>query len=162
MNGGINTYAYVGGNPVNQIDPLGLVKWTGSQITLGAIAGGGAMRYKFKLTSECINGKRGYAEVVAGGSAVGAGITFSGTGSKGVEFEDDLPSVNPYVFGGRAKFVGASWALGFMGYSWQAVQLGGAHTIGGGYQMGWDASVSGSADWATVTNVRTEGVRNFV
>jgi len=123
---------------------------------IGVIAGGGAIRYKFKLTSECVNGKKGYAEVVAGGPAVGAGATAAATGSKGVKFEDDRSSVDPFVFDGSAKFVGASWALGFMGYSWQAVQLGGARTIGGGYQMGWDASISGGAGISTVTYGKIE------
>ncbi len=118
--------------------------------------GGGAVLYKFKLTSECVNGKRSYVEVTAGGFAVGAGVDVSGSFSNDVEFNDNRSAIDPFVFDGGSKYVGASWALGFMGYSWQAVQLGDARTVGGGFQMGWDASIIGGAGTSTVTNTKTE------
>lgn len=142
-------------NPLKYTDSLGLVKWTGSQTSIGAGTGVGAVRFKFKLTSECINGKRGYAEVIAGGPAVGAGVDYSATWSK-VEFEDDSSMVNTFVFSGSARFVAASWAAGFMGYSWQAIQLGNALSIGGGSQTGWDASIFGGAGISTVTDSKIE------
>lgn len=47
LGGGINTYAYVGGNPVSYVDPFGLYCWSEAQIrgTAGAVAGafGGAL-----------------------------------------------------------------------------------------------------------------------
>jgi hypothetical protein len=156
LRGGLNTYAYVGNNPTRFSDPLGLVKWTGSQTTVAAGLGGGAVMYKFKLYSECVNGKRSYVEVTAGSFAVGVGVDISRSVANDVDFNDTNSTVDPFVFDGPSKYVGASWALGFMGYSWQAVQLGEARTVGGGFQMGWDASIMGGAGISTVTKSKSE------
>lgn len=103
LDGGLNTFGYVGGNPINKIDPRGLVEWTGTQSTVAVVTGGG-MRFKFSLESECVDRKKGTAEVVAGRFAVGLGLTAAGTGSKGVVFEDNLSHVDPMVFGGSANY----------------------------------------------------------
>ena len=156
LEGGTNTYAYVGSSPILGTDTLGLVHWKGTQTTIGVSLGGGAQRFHFKLTSDCVNNKRGQADVVAGGPAVGGDISFGGTYQMAVDFDDDLSTVDPYVFDGPAKFVGASWALAFMGYSWQAIELGDARSVGGGYQFGWDLSITGGAGISTVTHGKIE------
>ncbi|MFZ3174227.1 MAG: RHS repeat-associated core domain-containing protein, partial [Thiobacillus sp.] len=79
--GGMNLYAYVGGNPVSFTDPSGLVKWTGTFGGAAYIEGVGAGFFKFDLTSECKCGKimriKGYV------SSVAAGLGMTATGSGG-------------------------------------------------------------------------------
>lgn len=84
---------------------------------------------------------------------MGFGITLAGVRS-GVTFHDDLNYVLPSVFDGEAMFVGASYAFIGIGYGYSAVALGSAHSIGGGWQVGWDASISGGAGIYTVTEVQ--------
>ena len=150
LNGGLNTYGYVGGNPLSAGDPFGLVEWSGSQTTIAAGEGGGAVRYKFNLQSECVAGQTASVEIVAGGTAVMVGIPISGTYSRDVVFTDKKSSPDPSVFSGQSAFFYASWALGLVGVSVQKVQLGGAETSGVGYQMGWDASAAAGAGISTV------------
>lgn len=117
----------------------------------------GAVRYKFNLSSECVNGKQGKVEVVAGGFALGVGITAGATYSSdewnngGVTFEDNRTDVDPFVFEGSSKYAGASVAIGFAGYGYQIIKLGDAVAVGGGFQMGWDAAVGLGAGISTVT-----------
>jgi len=68
LDGGQNTYAYVGGDPLMLVDPAGLVKWTGSITMLDAGIGPriGRIRIRFlsrneitlHLESACLNGKK--------------------------------------------------------------------------------------------------------
>lgn len=143
--GGINLYAYVSGNPITKSDPVGLVEWTGSQSTIAAGEAGGAVRFKFVLTSECKSGKRGEATVIAGGSALMAGMPMGYTYSRSVTFNDGLDYVDPNVFAGQATYAYLSFAAGFAGYGYQWLNLGSASTRSGGFQMGWDMSAAGGA-----------------
>jgi hypothetical protein len=137
---------------VRRVDPTGLVDWEGTQTTIAAGEGGGAVRFKFKLESDCVNGKQATAEVIAGGMTLTAGIPASFTHSRSVKFEDNLSTPDPSVFSGSAKYVYASWAMGHAGVSYQWIKLGGATALGGGHQMGWDTSVAGGAGISTVVN----------
>ncbi|MGH8582685.1 MAG: RHS repeat-associated core domain-containing protein, partial [Gammaproteobacteria bacterium] len=80
LRGGLSTYGYAGQNPVSYFDPMGLVKWSGSQSGGEIIAAG---FFYFNLKSQCINGKRGWAKVLAVGPGVGFGAKASVT-SEGV------------------------------------------------------------------------------
>ncbi|WP_218143619.1 hypothetical protein, partial [Halopseudomonas yangmingensis] len=67
---------------------------------------------------------------------------------------NEMASIKPGVI--QALFVGASYAFVGFGFGYSAVQLGDAHSIGGGWQIGWDVSVSGGAGISTFTNVSWE------
>ncbi|MHB8388942.1 MAG: RHS repeat-associated core domain-containing protein [Acidobacteriaceae bacterium] len=165
--GGLNTYSYTDDNPLRYIDPLGLVQWTGTYSSIGVIYGGGAVRFVFNLTSECVGGVRARAKVLAGGFAVGFGAVATGT-SGSITFEDGLSTPDPFVFEGRAKFVGAGLAFGpknpspgiarptGIGVSAAAIQLGGARSLDYGWEYGLDASVFGGAGISTVQDASRE------
>ncbi|MGH8700710.1 MAG: RHS repeat-associated core domain-containing protein [Burkholderiales bacterium] len=167
--GGLNTYAYVAGNPLGAVDPLGLVRWTGRMNTVSADLGGGAARMTFSLVSECVNGERYRVEVLAGGFSVGFGLNFSATTGL-VEFEDDNSAVDPFVFEGRALFVGGGVTIGgydprYQRYPWQkrgptfscqAIELGGARSLGCGPNVGLEFSISGGAGISIVRDVQKE------
>jgi RHS repeat-associated protein len=58
LQGGLNTYGYVGGDPLSSNDPYGLIKWEGD-FEIGALSGGvGVARVVFNLESECVAGKK--------------------------------------------------------------------------------------------------------
>jgi hypothetical protein len=128
----------------------------------------------FDLTSQCVNSRRARVRVVAGGFAVGFGLTATG-GEGGIEFKDDNSDIDPFVFEGTAKFVSAGFTLGgvppdsvrnipgrlrspYEGISLQfgALQLGGATSIGFGQMMGLDASISGGAGISRVEDEKWE------
>jgi RHS repeat-associated protein len=128
LEGGLNTYAYVTGNPLNRIDPFGLVEWEGGVRGIAFFTAG---TFEFKLrTKKCVNGKRGYATVVLAGIGLGGGaggISFSddsvsgGMGdfsfsSSDVTLNDALDFVDPMVFDDRSLtggfIAGAAFALG--------------------------------------------------
>jgi RHS repeat-associated protein len=155
LGGGLNTYAYVSANPISKTDPNGLVEWTGSQTTVAAGEGGGAVRFSFNLTSECIDGEQTEVEVVAGGFMLSVGIPASFTHSRSVTFTDSYNKPNANVFSGPSKYAYASWAMGHAGYGYQIIQLGNAKTQGGGGQFGWDASLTGGAGVSSVVSTKT-------
>jgi RHS repeat-associated protein len=171
---GVNTYSYASGNPVGNADPRGLVTWRGTGTAIAAVYGGGASRMTFNLTSDCVNGHRAHVRVLAGGFAVGFGLTLTG-GWGDLEFEDDNSDVDPFVFDGQAKFVTAGVTIGgvppkeirdipgripspYEGLSIQfsALQLGGATSIGLGQMLGIDASISGGVGISMVQDVKKE------
>ena len=174
LRGGINTYSYVGDNPVSGIDPRGLVTWRGTGSAISVIYGGGASRMTFNLTSDCVNWHRAHVRVLAGGFAVGFGLTLTG-GWGDLEFNDDNSDVDPFVFDGPAKFVTAGFTIGgvprkdirdipgripspYEGLSIQfaALKLGGATSIGLGQMLGIDASIVGGAGISMVQDVKKE------
>jgi len=153
--GGLNTYVAVRNNPLRYIDPSGLLEWEGTMTSIGMVYGGGAQRFSLHLTSQCVNGKRSEVDIVAGGFAVGFGADATITKSH-IMFKDNLNYIDPYVFEGRSLFTGAGYAFFGIGYGANAIQLGGATSIGKGPESGWDASVYGGAGISTVTNAKTE------
>jgi RHS repeat-associated protein len=127
LGGGISTYAYVGGDPLDYSDPLGLVQWQGTMTARGASAGVGGSYYKFVLDSECVNGKRAHVVVYAFGPTAGlngkatapGGVTWSS-----VTLNDRLDYVDPDALNGWFSYIGAG-ASSFKGYSFSTFQLGG-------------------------------------
>lgn len=107
LRGGLNTYAYVNGNPILGRDPYGLVEWRGSG-TGGSFFTAGATY--FKLQSKCVNGKQGFANVlfVGVGLSIGADFSFS---SSNVTLEDSLSDVNPQIFDGDGVIANASLSI---------------------------------------------------
>ncbi len=116
--------------------------------------GGGATRMAFDLKTQCVNGERGSVSVVAGGFSVGLGGGVGGYSK--ITFEDGKSNVDPFVFSGRAMFSSASYAFIGLGYSYSAIELGSARSIGGGYYVGYDASIIGGAGISTVVSSSVE------
>jgi RHS repeat-associated protein len=137
LRGGINTYSYVGGNPISIKDPLGLIQWTGTVVSAG-IRNAGKTRYT--LVSECVDGYQAEVVVDADLYSVGAGASWT---TSAATFTDRFDYVNPYVFDGPAfnvsVGVAAKWGTGF-----DFTTLGGAGSAGG-----WSAQ-KGIGAWAGV------------
>ncbi len=167
LRGGLNTYAYVNGNPVRFIDFYGLVKWEGSLTTFAGVVGGGLARYEFSLKSECINGVQYLVDVNAWGGAFGGGLAASGSFGS-VELEDGLSTPDPDVFNGYFEAASGGLAFGFDseigrrlgknggGYGAYFIQLGGAGGIGHGFMEGLEFGghvVIGSARVASAQRV---------
>jgi len=142
--GGSNTYSYVGGNPVSNTDPTGLVTWEGTGAFFSAIAGGGAAFGAFQLKSECVNGSQQLAQVYAAGPAVGFGLQLTGSGGT-FTFEDGRSTPDATVFNGQFLMAWAGGAAG-LGYGVSSIQLGEATApFSHGYSAGVDMSVGGTA-----------------
>ncbi|WP_370302769.1 RHS repeat-associated core domain-containing protein [Rheinheimera baltica] len=125
--GDTNLYGYVLGDPINFIDPTGLIKWSGrisvSQVGFGI---GSAQRITINVQSEVHNGK--IYTLKASGYGIGIGKSLSNkairsakkagspsiTGTK-VEFNDHLNYISRSAF--ESSFlnasVGAAWGVGY-------------------------------------------------
>lgn len=162
LRGGVNTYGYVSGRPLVSVDPRGLVQWDGTVESAGVAAVFGASIYRFKLKSQCVNGKQGQATVIAVGPTIGVEVSgtvpISGLVAP-TTFHDKLSEVNPAVFNGQFVTWGASVALS-LGYGCSVTVLGGsasmfgfeagAQSIGCGIQAGVDATLATTRGTATV------------
>ncbi len=132
LDGGINTYAYVGGNPINSIDPLGLVRWKVIDGIQGSAALGiGGSFLWYKLESKCIDGEKTIVNVLAGGMAAGGGASCKvcfGSPVRvpfGLEFEDrQTGAPNPGVFDGGFLSVNATAQILGLGGSVGGTVLG--------------------------------------
>lgn len=94
MRGGIDTYAYVGNNPLSAIDPRGLVQWSGMGKSFSWLADG---RDEYELESECKCGIK--AKVTVQVDSLGVGFGASSTQS-GVTFDDHFSCPNPMALAG--------------------------------------------------------------
>ncbi|MBK9664913.1 MAG: RHS domain-containing protein [Gammaproteobacteria bacterium] len=167
--GGLNTYGYVGGNPLRSSDPSGLLTWTGTQ-TGGAFFTAGV--YFFNLTSECVNGQRGHVRVTFVGAGLGLGVNVSATASS-AGFKDPYLFINPSSFNGEGWIASAGVALPGaatpavavgaalaghpikpqdVGASIGATKLGEAGRYGIGPQAGFEFSIGALYGTSTVTS----------
>src|SRR5450830_1750326 len=157
LNGGINTYAYVGGNPLAFFDPDGLTKWNGSITFVAGQAGGGggASTVAYTLVSECLRGQRFQITGSGVGAYMGIGLKV-GASTSAITLNDGLDYINPYVFNGSfdAILAGASFGVG---YGWSGVNLGGAHSSWSrsGY-IGLDAGITSMTGRSSVSSAKLE------
>jgi RHS repeat-associated protein len=139
LNGGLNTYAYVGGNPVNLIDPLGLACTTGDKVldwiqnhvsgTLALNAGTGILGGSFSVVVD----KSGISGTLGGGWGVGGGVSLTQDVNLGQSVSGWALSAS--ASGGKGDFGGQ--ITGNLGHDGS---LGGSGGIGLG--LGAGASVT--------------------
>ena len=111
LDGGLNTFGYVSGNPIVGADPTGLVKWTGSIRLLDASYGPKLKKYfpripvigRFEVTlnieSECVNGEKIEATVRSvnpSGDTGGALLLPAQYLSGSVELDDGKSTLSEY------------------------------------------------------------------
>ena len=171
--GGLNTYAYVGGNPVDFTDLLGLVKWSGTFGGGGVVNIVGAGVYSFDLDSECIEGQKANVKGYAFGGAAGLGLTIAGSKSSAT-FEDNETFLDPTGFNGDFAMVSVGIAFGSgrvtqnfaanialdaagrkrgsNGASYSDIILGNARARGVSGVFGVDASISLTSGTSIVTS----------
>lgn len=127
LRAGPSEYAYVGSDPINNIDINGLIAWKGEMYSVaGADIGGGGV-YLFDLKSDCIDNHYVYTHVFASGVGPGAGydLIIPGAGGGPVTFEDGYFDIDPTVFNGKFQIFEAGAGVGIIG-SYQFIELGSA------------------------------------
>lgn len=168
LNGGVSTYGYVNGAPLNWSDPSGLVRWDGKVFPTGLAFVISASAYAFDLTSQCVKGRKARVLVLA--TAVGLGWGFkllppiNGT-QDNVSLEDHLSDIYPRNFNGlfgvlsggavAGRNFGASCNFFQLGSEWtpavtpwsRGCSLGGAG-VGLGVTLGFGSSELAGVRWS--------------
>ena len=160
LNGGWNTYGYVGGNPLSYADPTGLIKWNG-KVFGGALTpfsmplklgkwgfAAGFFRYRYELHSDCVRGQRWKVIVLADGKLAGWGIPGTLVGSSASFDDGENGYIDPYVFNGVYQSLSGGISLG-AGPSYAGTAMGRAYSKAGialeaGIDEGFGAFVGNS------------------
>jgi uncharacterized protein RhaS with RHS repeats len=150
LQGGINTYAYVGGNPISRVDPLGLESWSigafdgvGGQVTFGRNPNGsGFMSVQFGwgigggFTYDPLGTSPGYNACQCASWTLGYGVYAQAQGnagpltaSLGRELGRNKNQCSNDLYNGATKTAGLRDA--FRGISAEA-SAGGQLTLSGG------------------------------
>jgi len=125
LGGGINTYAYVAGNPLSSLDPKGLVRWTGLETGFAVTAPVGAGSFFYELESQCVDNRKAKVVIAAYGQTTGVGVFApSGTASS-VSLDDNKNSIDPYVLQGFFSRASASISSFGIGYGVTYLGVGG-------------------------------------
>ncbi len=134
--GGVNTFGYVGGNPVTSFDPKGLVEWTGrvEYINAGQVAG--TIRARFFLESEAVKGVKWRVRVNAAGSGSVIGKGPYAVSASKITFNDGLTSTGPTVFEGNFVMANAGFSTPLGGVTYGGVILGNAASKGFSFSIG--------------------------
>jgi RHS repeat-associated protein len=170
--GGMSTFAYVGNSPLVYSDPLGLIKWTGKEYTVGAMIGIGGSVTLYNLESECVNGIKAKVRVVGVGPSLGVEAKtkiplppIAGTGSD-IEVEDVLNYIDPYfafdgaygqLSGGASLIAGYNCSIHVLGFG-LAQSRKGAQGGGCGMQFG----LAGAGLGLTIGSSRVVGTPKYV
>ncbi len=150
LEGGLNTFGYVGGSPLLGVDPYGLIKWKGTGVikSAGKYVALGYMWGSFNLESECVNGKKAIVHVKV--KAWPLGIGTPSQDNFDVEFTDyKVNTLDATVFNG--KFSYRSGGVNVFGgdVSSSGIQLGGAFSTNvdtnGGLGLGATGTLSGKS-----------------
>lgn len=130
--GGINPYLYVGASPLKHVDPLGLVRWSGTVRSRSAALGVGFVLYDFDLESECIEGERARVHVRAPAASIGLNIKYAppifSLSESSVTLNDRMDRVEPAVLNGWFSIWSAGIAAG-AGYGGSMIQIGGVGRV---------------------------------
>jgi hypothetical protein len=172
LKGGLNTYAYVGGNPLAHIDPRGLaVTWTGSVYSFGATAGIGGQILRFKLESECkcnvkyrISGFASMLTMGAGAQLRGVGgflADAAGSASKATLVDEHFDCPDPNAATGFAWAGGINVVVGVGGSLLPSLDLGRLRSwdYASGPAFGFDMSIQSSIPFlarSVVTSVEKD------
>ena len=156
LGGGLNTYAYVSSGPLISIDPMGLLKWSGSfELSSLGVSKAGGTRGRFSLVSECdIDGNQGHAEVLAHTGSLGIGTPTAKTWGS-VDFVDGEIRALEKVFWGRFRVNSIGFQAGPIGIGKTTIFLGEAVSTRVEAKGGFDLSLQiGIAGFSEVTNFR--------
>jgi RHS repeat-associated protein len=153
VHGGMNTFAYVQGNPLMVSDPTGLTMWrgTGNASTGGELLGGGV--FVFDLTSDCAAGTQYHIGVRAWAAGLTIGKGYSGMTNFDIVLDDQYsPTASDVAILGQTEFDREMWGQ-FKGPFFTA-GIGGA---AGGGGIGPTAYQFGSSKPVVSDSVTTTG-----
>ena len=128
LSGGGNPYTYVGNQPINFIDPMGLIEWSGFSTGATVSFIFGASFYVYELISECVNGKQAEATVYAVGPTLGAGVSAVAASFGRITVNDNRTTIDPGVLNGRFSLRSIAVSGAGIGASAYQLIIGGNHT----------------------------------